>query len=229
MTPPPALTTPRHRRPARRRRAATGLAGVLVVGAGVTAGWPLLTNLYQSRLQHRLAARLSQPSAARAFRSDAVPVGDSLTRLRIPALGVDVVVVEGTTDDVLRAGAGHYPGTPLPCQAGNVAIAGHRTTYGRPFADLDRLRPGDRVVFDTPLGTCAYTVDRSPFSVPPDATWVVAPDPGSSTLTLTTCTPRGSASHRLIVKAHLSTPAPRGADVGRHDPPRTPSSLVSSP
>ena len=61
----------------------------------------------------------------------------------IPALNVDTVVVEGTGATALRAGAGHYPNTPLPGEEGNVAIAGHRTTYGKPFANLDRLAVGD--------------------------------------------------------------------------------------
>ena len=60
--------------------------------------------------------------------------------MKIPVLGVDVVVVEGTTASALRAGAGHYPETPLPCELGNVGIAGHRTTYGKLFNQIDRLK-----------------------------------------------------------------------------------------
>ena len=70
--------------------------------------------------------------------------GDPITKISIPAADLKpTVVVEGTGASALRAGAGHYPNTPLPGEEGNVAIAGHRTTYGKPFANLDRLKIGD--------------------------------------------------------------------------------------
>jgi len=174
---------------------------VLLLGAVALLGWPFFTNLYQSRLQSRLVKQLADPALAQEFRNHNVPVGFSLTRLQIPAIGVDTIVVEGTSEEALRAGAGHYTGTPLPCEVGDVAIAGHRTTYGRPFSDVDRLKVGDRIILSTPIGTCTYEVDRPPFVVLPSDTWVVAPTPGRATLTLTSCTPKGSASHRIIIKA----------------------------
>lgn len=192
------------------RWALSVLSGVLVLGAVGLLGYPFFTNLYQTRLQSRLAHQLvSDRSLARQFRSDSVPVGTSLTRLRIPAIGVDVVVVEGTSEQALEAGAGHYPGTPLPCQEGDVAIAGHRTTYGRPFSHVGRLRTGDLIILDTPVGSCTYQVDRSPFIVLPTDTAVVANTPGQYTLTLTSCAPKGSASHRIVIKASMvSSPNP---------------------
>src|SRR5665213_2494591 len=133
------------------RWAISSLSGVLVLAAVGLLGYPLFTNVYQTRLQDRLAHQLATDSSlAQQFRNDAVPIGDSLTRLQIPAIGVNVVVVEGTSEQALEAGAGHYPGTPLPCEIGDVAIAGHRTTYGRPFANVDRLAPGDKIILDTP-------------------------------------------------------------------------------
>jgi sortase A len=119
---------------------------------------------------------------------------------------VDVVVVEGTTASALRAGAGHYPQTPLPCEVGNVGIAGHRTTYGRPFHNLDRLKEGDDIILETPVGECRYKVAKVPYVVLPTDTSVVAPA-SESLLTLTTCHPKGSASHRLVVRAVLQGPA----------------------
>jgi len=91
-------------------------------------------------------------------RGVSVPVGNVLTRLRIPKQGIslDVLVVEGTTPAALRAGAGHYVGTPLPGENGNVAIAGHRTTSGRPFNHLDELGPGDEVILDPPFASYHY-------------------------------------------------------------------------
>ena len=114
-----------------------------------------------------------------------------------------MVVVEGTTASALRAGAGHYPETPLPCEDGNVSIAGHRTTYGQPFHDVDQLAVGDEITLETPIGTCTYAVSQAPFPVAPTATEVVANTPDAATLTLTTCHPKGSARQRLIVRATL--------------------------
>ncbi|MGH9164563.1 MAG: class E sortase, partial [Acidimicrobiales bacterium] len=115
------------------------------------------------------------------------------------------VVVEGTTASALRAGAGHYGDSALPCSLGNVAIAGHRTTYGKPFANLDRLKPGDAITLETPIGRCTYEVTRAPFTTAPTDFSVVANTPTARTLTLTTCHPKGSARQRLIIKAALTT------------------------
>jgi sortase A len=188
------------------RRAISGVSVVLgLVAVGMLA-YPFYTNLYQSRLQDRLNRQLASPELQQAYRSRSLGEGDALTRIRIPAIDVDVVVVEGTTASALRAGAGHYPQTPLPCERGNVAIAGHRTTYGKPFHNLDRLKTGDEIILETPIGTCTYKVDKGPFVVLPNDTSVVAATPAPQ-LTLTTCHPKGSASHRLVVQAALEGPA----------------------
>ena len=184
------------------RRTLSALSTVLIVAAVAMLGYPVYTNVYQSRVQSRLDRQLAAPGTAAAFRERRVAVGDSLTRIKIPAIGVDVVVVEGTSASALRAGAGHYPETPLPCEQGNSAVAGHRTTYGRPFNQLDRLAPGDEIIFETPIGTCRYEVDREPFVIQPADLSVLAPTP-DATVTLTTCHPKGSARQRLIVKGRL--------------------------
>ena len=112
-----------------------------------------------------------------------------------------MVVVEGTDADQLRSGPGHYPGTPLPGEAGNVAIAGHRTTYLHPFYNLDGLAPGDPISVLTVQGLFVYHV-VSIQAVDPTDVAVVAPTP-TPMLTLTTCNPRYSASQRLVVQAAL--------------------------
>lgn len=175
---------------------------LLLAAAGVI-GYPFYTNLYQDRLQGQLDRQLASPELRDAYLDRQVAVGDSLTRIKIPRLGVDTVVVEGTTASALRAGAGHYPSTPLPCEVGNVGIAGHRTTYGRPFHNLDQLEPGDRIVLETPVGTCTYEVRVDPFVVAPTAVEVVANTPDEARLTLTTCHPKGSARQRLVVSATM--------------------------
>jgi sortase A len=175
----------------------------LLVGAIGTIGYPFYTNLLQARIQDRLDRQLASPELKQAYLDRNVQVGDSLTRILIPDLDVDVVVVEGTTASALRAGAGHYPETPLPCEIGNVAIAGHRTTYGRPFHSVEQLEVGDKITLQTPIGDCTYAVSEEPYIVRPNQVEVVANTPTQATLTLTTCHPKGSAKERLIVKAEL--------------------------
>ena len=176
------------------------LSVVLMLGGITLVGYPFFTNVWQDRLQTKLSEQLASPQLEQAYRERTVEVGDSLTRLRIPAIDVDVVVVEGITPSALRAGAGHYPNTPLPCESGNVAIAGHRTTYGKPFGNLDRLKPGDTIELTTPVGGCVYQLSKPPFAVDPTDVSVIDPTP-ERTVTLTTCHPKGSAAQRLIVKA----------------------------
>lgn len=180
----------------------SGLAGLFLLAAVALLGYPIFTNLYQSHVEGDLANELASPSTRQAYLQHRVGVGQSLTRLRIPKIGTNVVVVEGTTESALRAGAGHYPETPLPCTNGNVSIAGHRTTYGKPFADMDRLRPGDLITLQTPIGSCTYAVSQPPFVVDPTDLSVVAPT-AAPTLTLTSCTPKGLAVNRIVVKAAL--------------------------
>ncbi len=102
----------------------------------------------------------------------------------------------------LAKGPGHYPGTPLPGQIGNAAIAGHRTTHGAPFYNLDALAPGDKILVQTLAGTYTYVVSRKPFTVKPTAYYVVA-NTKDAQLTLTSCHPRYSAAERIVVKARL--------------------------
>jgi sortase A len=182
------------------RSGLSGLAGLFLLAAVGLLGYPIFTNLYQNHIEGDLANELASPSTRQAYLQHRVGIGQSLTRLRIPRIGTNVVVVEGTTESALRAGAGHYPETPLPCTNGNVSIAGHRTTYGKPFADVDKLRPGDPITLQTPVGSCTYTVSQPPFQVAPTDLSVVAPTMGP-TLTLTSCTPKGLAINRIVVKA----------------------------
>jgi len=181
----------------------TTLSIGLLVGAVGTVGYPFYTNMLQDRIQSRLDRQISSPELRQAYLSRSIGEGDSLTRIVMPDIEVDVVVVEGTSASALRAGAGHYPATPLPCEIGNVAIAGHRTTYGRPFHNVDRLKVGSEITLVTPIGSCTYAVSRDPFIVTPRQTEILANTPDSATLTLTTCHPKGSARQRLVISATL--------------------------
>jgi sortase A len=184
------------------RRLLSGLSVLLAVIALGMLAYPFATNLYQGRLQTKLAIQLKTDGAKQAYQAGETLEGDALTRIVIPTIQVNTVVVEGTGASALRAGAGHYPNTPLPGEEGNVAIAGHRTTYGKPFANLDHLKPGDEILFETPVGKNVYKVSREPFVVPATQWDVISQTPGR-TLTLTTCHPKGSARQRLIVKAEM--------------------------
>jgi sortase A len=117
-------------------------------------------------------------------------------------------VVSGVTLDDLRAGPGHYPESDSPGGDGNVAIAGHRTTYGAPFWSLDELQQGDTIhVVDRDGEEWVYEFTEQRVVSPAD-TWVVGEDPletGEPTITLTTCHPRFSAAQRLIAWGELVT------------------------
>jgi sortase A len=162
----------------------------------------------RAQFQHTLSHRkeLAPHGATTTAPPTADPgTGKPVGTLVIPAIGVDQVVVEGTGADQLAAGPGHYPGTPLPGQPGNAGIAGHRTTHGRPFYDLNALVSGDAITVRTVQGTFHYVVVRSDV-VPPTDLGVLAPSEDPE-LTLTTCTPRYSAAERLVVMARLVSPA----------------------
>jgi len=129
--------------------------------------------------------------------------GDAIARLVIPKANVDKIIVEGVGVEDLKKAPGHYPGTPMPGEPGNSAIAGHRTTYGAPFYDLSNLEIGDPIMVTTGLGEFRYEVIES-LVVAPEATEVLNPTEDNR-LTLTTCNPRYSAAERLIISAKLVT------------------------
>jgi sortase A len=140
--------------------------------------------------------------------------GSAFAIMRIPRLGATWVepVIEGVTLDDLAQGVGHYPGTALPGQIGNFAVAAHRATHGQPFAFLDRMRPGDLITVETRYAIYTYVVDTDPrkLIVLPTAVWVIEPVPGhpkavptQRLITLTTCNPRWNSSHRMILFGHL--------------------------
>src|SRR5205085_10374157 len=179
------------------KRAVSIVSALLLIAGVALLAYPFATNLYQHRLQDKLSKQLASPSLKQKYRNRAIGAGDSPTRIKMPAIHVDVVVVEGITPTSLRAGAGHYPETPLPCEKGNVAIAGHRTTYGKPFADIDQLRVGDQIELDTPIGGCVYELKPPPFGVDKSDLSVLNPA-AYKTLTLTSCHSKGTAAERII-------------------------------
>ncbi|MGE5690438.1 MAG: class E sortase [Pseudomonadota bacterium] len=146
-------------------------------------------------------------TAARRYRRS-LDEGDALGRIRIPRMGVNMVVVEGTDHDSLKRGPGHYRGSFLPGEHRLVYIAGHRTTYGAPFSAIDSLRAGDRVELELPYGTFEYRVTGHRI-VEADALEVLRPGT-REVLALQACHPRFFASHRWIAYARPVRVVPRG-------------------
>jgi len=130
----------------------------------------------------------------------AAGVGSPLGLIEISAIGLEVMILEGTDDGVLRRAVGHIPGTSLPGQQGNVAIAGHRDTFFRP---LRKIRKDDEITLTTLNGTYRYRVDSTQVIDPEDTK--VLDNSDEAILTLVTCYPFyfvGSAPKRFIVRAH---------------------------
>lgn len=152
--------------------------------------------------------------------------GKSFAVMYVPRLGADWSrpVLQNTGKMTLRKGLGHYTRSAGLGQKGNFAVAGHRRTYGDPFKDFPRLRPGDPVILTDGNTWYTYRIDRRPYRTLPSDTGVLAslPDPLDKSaapyrkpgryLTLTTCDPEWGSSHRLIAWAHLDAtqPATRG-------------------
>ena len=208
---------------------ALGVIGRILIGAGVVIllfaayqvwGTSLQEAHTQTALRHtfvsdaksnQLEQALNQATAqdqlptgppAVAPTTNAPAEGQPVGAIRIPKIGINQIMVEGTNTQDLRKGPGHYTGTPLPGQTGNASVAGHRTTYGHPFYNLDGVAVGDPVVVTTVQGVFVYDTVKSEV-VSPDDNNVLKDTPGHM-LTLTTCNPRFSASSRLVVVAQLA-------------------------
>lgn len=134
-----------------------------------------------------------------------------IARLRIPKIGVNVIVVEGVTLERLAYGPGHYPSTDKFDETGVAGVAGHRTGWGAPFFNLDRLKAGDQVIIETGKATYTYQMMTSRI-VSPSHGEVLQGNPQSKAakqLVLTTCTPKFTARDRLIIFLDLMTEVPR--------------------
>jgi sortase A len=160
---------------------------------------------------------------------------EAVAILRVPKIALDKAVVDGTSVEALRKGPGRYHGSAPPGSPGNFSVAGHRTTYGAPFRELDELVVGDVIEVSTVAGDFTYAVSEPPRIVTPDAGEVLA-DFGDTRLTLTTCHPEYRASQRLVVVATLieeevvgppsgvpaASPTPAGASGGDADTAEVP-------
>lgn len=124
-----------------------------------------------------------------------------LATFELPAIGVTQTMYEGVTLGTLDLGPGHWPGSALPGQIGNMVIGGHRMSHSHPFRDLDLLVPGDELVLTDATGRHVYRVVGTEI-VNPDAMWILDQTP-ASTATLFACHPKGSTKQRIVVHFEL--------------------------
>jgi len=125
--------------------------------------------------------------------------GDAIARIRIPRLDLNLVVVNGTSVSDLRRGPGRHLDTYMPGEHELVYIAGHRTTYGAPFGDINELQPGDAITLELPYATIVYRVTRH--RIVDDNDVSVLESPHHEQLVLQACHPRFFASQRYLVYA----------------------------
>ena len=160
------------------------------------------TGLAENRAQAGLKKEFARELTAQ--KSTLPKFGKPVTRIQIDAIGLDKIVVAGTSYEALEKGPGLFSGSPLPGQFGNVAIAGHRTSYGAPFGRINELETGDEIVLTRAGSTFTYIVSEDPFIVKPNAVEVVKTlEKQSARLTLVTCHPKWTSKNRLVVKATL--------------------------
>jgi sortase A len=210
-------------------RRLTRILGTLMVAGGVlTLLWVVVvwqwqdpfTALYTRWEQHRLASsyderftkfRPLQPASAGlaaerlTIARDAARYrreskrGEAIGRIKVPRLGLSMILVNGTDHDTLEKGPGRDLRTYMPGQGQLVYIAGHRTTYLAPFSHIDSLRPGDRVTLELPYATFVYRIVRS--RIVPSDDLAVLNSHGHEVVILQACHPRFFASHRYLAYA----------------------------
>jgi sortase A len=219
-----------------RRRYVRILGTFLAIAGALTLVWALLvwqwqdpfTALYTKWKQHELSsqydkqvrsfdAQISAGSlsaerknivrAAKRYRASAKR-GQAIGRLRVPRMGVNMILVNGTDHDTLKKGPGRDARTFMPGENRLVYIAGHRTTYLAPFSHIDAIRAGDRITIEVPYGTFIYAATRHRIVKSTDLS--VLRSPRHELLELQACHPRFFASHRYIAYARLVRVEPRG-------------------
>lgn len=208
-------------------RGAAGLLGELLVTLGVVlllfVGWQLwwtdvTSDADSAQVVDSLQAGFDNPDRVQPKH---VQLGDAFAIVRIPRFGASFArpLYEGTTRDVLQRGVGHYVGTAMPGEVGNFAMAGHRTTYGKPFNRIAELKKGDAILVETQDSWFVYRVTGHEI-VPPNQVSVLLPvpdepgeQPTQATLTMTSCHPEFSARERFVVHAALEATYPHAQGV----------------
>ena len=177
-----------------------------------------LTSQYEKRVKEFSAPPIAHESVAAHRRSIARQAhryrvvsdrGEAIGRIKVPRMGVNMILVNGTDEASLKKGPGRDLRTYMPGENRLVYIAGHRTTYLAPFSHIDRLRAGDRVTIEVPYATFVYSVTHHRIVKSTDLS--VLRSPPHELLALQACHPRFFASHRYIAYARLVRVEPRGS------------------
>ena len=159
-----------------------------------------LDNLEQTdEFQESIISIATKTLTNQAAKAEFLP--DVVGRLTILSANINHYVVFGATNNKLEYGPGYILGTSLPGSGGNFAIAGHRTTYGAPFGNLDRVQVGETIIFQTNTNQYKYQVIEVKIVSPEDN--YVLENYGDDRITLTTCHPKFSAKQRLVVVGQL--------------------------
>ena len=159
-----------------------------------------LDNLEQTdEFQESVISIATKTLTNQAAKAEFLP--DVVGRLTILSANINHYVVFGATNNKLEYGPGYILGTSLPGSGGNFAIAGHRTTYGAPFGNLDRVKIGETIIFQTNTNQYKYKIVDLKI-VSPDDNYVLD-NYGDDRITLTTCHPKFSAKQRLVVVGQL--------------------------
>jgi LPXTG-site transpeptidase (sortase) family protein len=159
-----------------------------------------LDNLEQTdEFQESIISIATKTLTNQAAKAEFLP--DVVGRLTILSANINHYVVFGATNKKLEYGPGYILGTSLPGSGGNFAIAGHRTTYGAPFGNLDRVQVGETIIFQTNTNQYKYKVIDVKIISPEDN--YVLENYGDDRITLTTCHPKFSAKQRLVVIGQL--------------------------
>ena len=154
------------------------------------------------------AERKAIAAEAAAYRRDSKR-GEAIGRIKVPRLGLNMILVNGTDHDSLMKGPGRDLRTFMPGEGRLIYVAGHRTTYLAPFSHIDSMHSGDTVTVQMPYATFVYLV-TSHRIVPADDLAVLRSH-GHEVLILQACHPRFFASHRYLVYAKPVLVTPRGA------------------
>jgi sortase A len=232
------------------RRTARILGTLMVVGGVLTLFWVVVvwqwqdpfTALYTRWQQHRLASSYDERFAkfrplrpagaslaaerqtiardAARYRRDSKE-GEAIGRIKVPRLGLNMILVNGTDESTLEKGPGRDLRTFMPGQGQLVYIAGHRTTYLAPFSHIDALRPGDRVTLEMPYATFVYRIGWH--RIVPSDDLAVLKSHGHEVVILQACHPRFFATHRYLAYAVPVRVEPRAG------PAYTPKQALAAP
>jgi sortase A len=134
--------------------------------------------------------------------ADRVETGQGIGRIRIPSIGVSIVVVQGTDTSSLQRGPGHYPETAFPGEGKTIGIAGHRTTYLAPFRHIDQIDVGDDILIEMPYAAFTYRLTKTEIVDPGDVQ--IVRNIGRERIVLTACHPLYSAAQRIAVFGRLT-------------------------